>query len=89
MESNADNIAAEIRELKSLIHRVAESEGQPPKRLLTVDEACAYLSIGKTFGYTKLQFHVRTIRHGKKILFPREELDALIERGKRTGELFS
>jgi hypothetical protein len=31
---------------------------------------------------------VRTIKFGRRILVPVEELDSLIERAKRTGSLF-
>jgi excisionase family DNA binding protein len=59
-----------------------------PKRLLTVEEACHYLGVGRTEGYAQLRRHVRFIKHGRKILIPREELDHLVERAKRTGVLF-
>ena len=57
-------------------------------RLLSMEEACGYLGIGTTEGYAKIRAHVRTIKHGRRILVPREELDNLIERAKRTGTLF-
>jgi excisionase family DNA binding protein len=76
-----DEAIKEIRELKDLI------TGAFCKRLLTINEACNYLGIGSTEAYAQLRSHVRTIKHGKKILIPKEELDALIERAKRTGTL--
>lgn len=50
--------------------------------------ACRYLGIGNTEGYARLRAHVRTIKFGRRILVPVEELDSLIERAKRTGSLF-
>jgi len=57
-------------------------------RLLTIEQSAKYLGIGKTYAYANLRQHVRAIQIGKKILIPKEELDGLVERAKRTGKLF-
>lgn len=86
-ESDLDKILAEIQELKTLVVESTSEEKVVP-RLLTVQEAAKYLGIGKTEAYARLRQHVRCIKHGKKILVPKEELDHLIEKAKRTGKLF-
>lgn len=84
-----DTLLKEIKKLKSLVESAAKSERSAPKRLFSINEASEYLGIGKTETYAHLRRHVRTINHGKKILIPKEELDSLIEKAKRKGELFS
>jgi excisionase family DNA binding protein len=81
------NTQSALHRIQLLLTELLQS-AYSQKRLLTVDEACAYLGIGKTEGYAQLRRHVKFIKHGRKILIPREELDHLIERAKRTGVLF-
>ncbi len=69
--------------LTEILHSMAAQ-----KRMLSMEEACAYLGIGTTEGYARMRAHVRTIKHGRRILVPKEELDSLIEKAKRTGRLF-
>lgn len=84
----------EFRPLGPILLRIEETLNEllqayrTPKRMLSVEEACAYLGIGTSEGYARLRSNVRTVRHGRRILVPREELDALIERAKRRGQLF-
>lgn len=86
MNEQATDIAREIRELKQFLATLMEDRG--PKRMLSMDKACGYLGIGRTKGYANIRSHVLTVKHGRRILVPKEELDKLIEKAKRTGVLF-
>ena len=89
IKKKIDELIAQTKHVRSLVESLNSSNPVPPKRLLSVSEAAEYLGIGKTEAYAHLRKYVRAINHGKKILIPKEELDSLIERTKRTGNLFS
>ena len=84
---NVDKILHVLQEVKEIVSEMASWEHLPP-RLLTIKEACQYLGIGSTEAYAKIRQNVRCIKHGRKILVPKEELDHLVEKAKRTGKLF-
>lgn len=86
-ESDTDKIINELQALKKQISELASHKAVEP-RLLSVKDTAKYLGIGTKEVYSHLRSHVLSINHGKKILFPIEELDHLIERAKRSGELF-
>ncbi len=88
MNDALNDIMHEIRELRGIIVSATVHEMRPPKRLLSIEEACEYLGIGTTEGYARLRRHARTVKHGRRILIPREELESLIDRAKVTGRLF-
>ena len=78
-------IEEEIRALRLTVESMAGDDRLPPKRLLSIEEACNYLGIGTTEGYARLRRYVRIVQHGRRILIPKEELDILIDRAKATG----
>ena len=52
--------------------------------LLTIEQTCQFLNIGKTLLYRRLSsecFGVMPIRIGRKVLFSRKELQAYVDAG--------
>ncbi len=85
--SEQSNTSSPISRIETLLEEILHSIGSQ-KRLLSIEEACLYLGIGTTEGYARLRSHVRTVKFGRRILIPKEELDSLVEKAKRTGRLF-
>jgi excisionase family DNA binding protein len=53
-------------------------KGSEKMKLLTIEEICAELGIGKTTAY-KLVKNMKHIKIGRKILVPEKELEAYVE----------
>ena len=54
-------------------------------KLLTIEEICAELGIGKTTAY-KLVKNMKHIKIGRKILVPEKELEAYVEMEMEMGK---
>jgi excisionase family DNA binding protein len=56
-------------------------------KLLTIEEICAELGVGKNTAY-KLVKNMKYVKIGRRILVPEDELEAYVEReiGKRVKE---
>jgi excisionase family DNA binding protein len=53
-------------------------------KLLTIEEICAELGIGKTTAY-KLIKNIKHVKIGRKILVPENELEAYVEKKMGKG----
>jgi excisionase family DNA binding protein len=65
------------------VKKPKEVSAPAPVRMLNVREAAAYL--GATVWFTRTlawEEKVRSVKFGNRLLFPREELDAFIDRAK-------
>ena len=54
-------------------------------KLLTIEEICAELGIGKTTAY-KLVKNMKHVKIGRKILVPENELEAYVEKEMGRGK---
>lgn len=57
---------------------IRNAKGSEKMKLLTIEEICAELGIGKTTAY-KLVKNMKHIKIGRKILVPEKELEAYVE----------
>jgi len=68
----------------------AETPEKIEPALLTVEQTCQFLNIGKTLLYSRLSsesFGVLPIRAGRKVLFSKAELEAYVHASTLTGHL--